>query len=125
MQCEFKDNSRTDKAPDKPGQAVARKPQNPKRRKESFKGAKKKKLDEAVKLVGDITTKNTNIKMDLQVQKDLVMALRLKHNDEPTYHKEDTTTWCKHIHNCLQGRFCVLRKEGEKDFANLLSHRRH
>ena len=42
MRCEFKDNSRTDKAPDKPGQAVARKPQNPKRRKESFKGAKKK-----------------------------------------------------------------------------------
>ena len=31
----------------------------------------------------------------------------------------NTTTWCKHIHNCLQGRFCVLSHEGEEDFSNL------
>ena len=44
----------------------------------------KKKLDEAVKLVGEIATENTNVKIDLQVQKDLVVALRLKLNEEPS-----------------------------------------
>ena len=65
----------------------------------------KKKLDEAVKLVGDITTENTNIKMDLQVQKDLVMALRLKHNDEPTDHKEDTSSLPDSQQQCDKCKF--------------------
>ena len=38
----------------------------------------KKKLDEAVKLVQDITTENTNVKLELQVQKDFVVALKMK-----------------------------------------------
>ena len=38
----------------------------------------KKKLDEAVKLVPDITTENTNVKQELQVHKDLVVALKIK-----------------------------------------------
>ena len=36
----------------------------------------------------------------------------------------NTTTWCKHIHNCLQGRFCVLRQEGGQYFANFKMQRR-
>ena len=34
------------------------------------------------------------------------------------------TTWCKHVHNCLQGRFCVLRKEADQDFSDLQTQRR-
>ena len=39
-------------------------------------------------MVEDITTENTNVKIDLQVQKDLVVALRLKLNEEPSGHQE-------------------------------------
>ena len=30
--------------------------------------------------------------------------------------RDTSTTWCKHADNCLQGRFCILRKEGERNF---------
>ena len=30
----------------------------------------------------------------------------------------NTTPWCKHIHNCMQGQFCVLRQEVGQDFPN-------
>ena len=30
--------------------------------------------------------------------------------------RDTSRTWCKHSDNCLQGRFCVLRVEGERDF---------
>ena len=30
--------------------------------------------------------------------------------------RDTSTTWCKHADNCMQGRFCALRKEGERDF---------
>ena len=33
--------------------------------------------------------------------------------------QRSSTTWCKHVHNCLQGRFCVLRNEADQDFNNL------
>ena len=32
--------------------------------------------------------------------------------------RETSTPLCRHVHNCLQGRFCVLRNEGEKDFTS-------
>ena len=32
--------------------------------------------------------------------------------------RDVSTPWCRHVHNCLQGRFCVLRKEGEEDFSS-------
>ena len=32
--------------------------------------------------------------------------------------RDVSTPWCRHVHNCLQGRFCVLRKEGEEDFTS-------
>ena len=41
----------------------------------------KKNLDEAIKVVEELTTENTNLKEDLQVQKDLVVALKLKLED--------------------------------------------
>ena len=50
----------------------------------------KKKLDEAVKLVQDITTENTNMKQDLQVQKDLVVALKMKFNEENEGPRQDS-----------------------------------
>ena len=30
--------------------------------------------------------------------------------------RDTSTTWCKHADNCLQGRFCILRKDSQQDF---------
>ena len=32
-------------------------------------------------------------------------------------HKYRLSTWCQHDENCLQGRFCALREQGEQDFT--------
>ena len=42
----------------------------------------KKKLDEAIKVVEETVSENANIKEELQVQKDLIMALKLKIGDK-------------------------------------------
>ena len=33
-------------------------------------------------------------------------------------HRDISTPWCQHVHNCLQGRFCVLRKDNDMDFSS-------
>ena len=42
----------------------------------------KKKLDEAIKVVEETVSENAKIKAELQVQKDLVVALKLKNDDK-------------------------------------------
>ena len=39
--------------------------------------------------------------------------------------REISTPWCRHVHNCLQGRFCALRNIGEQDFTSQPYQGRH
>ena len=32
--------------------------------------------------------------------------------------RDISSPWCRHVHNCLQGRFWVMRKNGEQDFLS-------
>ena len=48
----------------------------------------KKRLDDTVKLVEELTNKNINVQNDLQVQKDLVVALKLQLSDNSRVNQE-------------------------------------
>ena len=39
--------------------------------------------------------------------------------------RDISNTWCKHPHNCLQGRFCVMRQNYEQDFPTWTAHSRN
>ena len=39
--------------------------------------------------------------------------------------RDISTPWCRHVHNCLQGRFCVLRNYGDQDFTSQPFQGRH
>ena len=52
----------------------------------------KKKLDEAIKVVEETVSENANMKAELQIQKDLVVALKLKIADKTPKETDKTVT---------------------------------
>ena len=56
-----------------------------------------KKTDDALSAVGKTTIENTNLKIELQVQKDLVVALKLKLEERERSHNKEANTVSQEI----------------------------